>query len=92
MGDNTEYYELDFDIDTILDTSETIEEVVEEVVETPEKKFRVNFQHQHNFKSKKKSFVWSYFQEENGNDVCKILISVNGKETTCKSYKHDGST
>ncbi|CAJ0762739.1 24096_t:CDS:2, partial [Entrophospora sp. SA101] len=93
MGDNTEYYELDSDIDTILDTSETIEEVVEEVVETPEKKFRVNFQHQHNFKSKKKSFVWSYFQEENGNDVCKILISVNGKETTCgKSYKHDGST
>jgi hypothetical protein len=89
MGDNTEYYELDSDIDTILDTSETIEEVVE----TPEKKNRVNFQYQRNFKSKKKSFVWSYFQEENGNDVCKILISVNGKETTCgKSYKHDGST
>ncbi|CAJ0823275.1 6850_t:CDS:1, partial [Entrophospora sp. SA101] len=38
-------------------------------------------------------FVWSYFQEEDGNDVCKILISIRGKETTCgKRYKHDCST
>ena len=45
------------------------------------------------FKTKKLSYVWKYFQTENGYDICKILAFLKDKEVECKkSYKHDGRT
>ncbi|CAB4403809.1 unnamed protein product [Rhizophagus irregularis] len=63
----------------------------EEIKEVPllphAKKIRINS------KTKKKSFVWNYFQVEGGRDICKVLIFSNGNEYECKkSYKHDGGT
>lgn len=63
----------------------------EEIKEVPllphAKKIRINP------KTKKTSFVWDYFQVEDGRDICKVLISSNGDEYECKkSYKHDGRT
>ena len=56
------------------------------------KKIRVNIS-DIDPKTKRSSYVWEYFQIENGRDVCKIVISLNGEEVECnKSYKHDGGT
>ena len=65
----------------------------EELVEKPNaKKIRVNIINT-DPKTKKSSYVWEYFQVEDGRDVCKIITSLNGKEIECKkSYKHDGGT
>lgn len=63
-----------------------------EPVEEPNaKKIRVNIINLTD--TKKSSFVWDYFQTENGRDVCKILILQKNEEVECKkSYKHDGGT
>ncbi|CAG8729400.1 3065_t:CDS:1, partial [Cetraspora pellucida] len=42
---------------------------------------------------KKKSYVWLYFEEEDDNDICKIIVIRKSKETNYnKSYKHNRRT
>ncbi|CAG8540877.1 835_t:CDS:1 [Cetraspora pellucida] len=62
----------------------------EESVEEPSaKKIHVNLVNP----SKRPSYVWKYFKEIDGHDVCKIIVLQKGEETDCnKTYKHDGGT
>ena len=68
-----------------------IEEIMDEPAEELNtKKIRVNIT---NPASNKSSYVWDYFQTENGRDVCKIVVLLGDKEVECqKSLKHNGGT
>lgn len=84
MDNNDEYIH---DSDISEDTGEEIDELSRRKnTEEPEediplaKKVRIN---PPNPNTKKSSFVWDYFQVENGRDICKVLISSNGKEHEC---------
>ncbi|CAG8463107.1 8856_t:CDS:1, partial [Cetraspora pellucida] len=53
------------------------------------KKIRVNIVNP----SKKPSYVWKFFEEENNNDICKIIVLRKGQEEDCgKSYIHTEGT
>jgi len=87
MDSNNEYTS-DIDVQGENFSNNTVRrKATQEPVEKPNvKKIRVNI----TTKTKKSSYVWEYFQTENGRDVCKIIIFLKGEEVECnKSYKHD---
>ena len=90
MNSNNEYTS-DIDVQGENFSNNTVRrKATQEPVEKPNvKKIWVNI----TTKTKKSSYVWEYFQTENGRDVCKIIIFLKGEEVECnKSYKHDGGT
>ncbi|CAG8795977.1 15466_t:CDS:1, partial [Cetraspora pellucida] len=55
------------------------------------KKIRVNITKQAD--KRLLSYVWDYFEVENGCDICKIVVLKKGVEDECGTdYKHDGGT
>ncbi|CAG8581455.1 15320_t:CDS:2 [Cetraspora pellucida] len=87
MDSNSEHVS---DVEYVSDNN--IQEEVKSSTKEPDaKKIRINFSNPN--KPKKKSYIWSYFEEEDKNDVCKIIVTKKNKETVCnKSYKHNGGT
>ncbi|CAI2162800.1 3591_t:CDS:1 [Funneliformis geosporum] len=93
MDNNNEYTsDTDAQDDEISSNTARRKTIQKPVAKSNVKRIRVNFTN-NNSKTKKSSYVWEYFQIENGRDVCKIIIFLKGEEVECKrNYKHDGGT